>query len=146
MLKGVALLHLAMVIVSTNMTVEKIDLIIALFAVIDKSTAQSVVVNPDGTHSVVIDNGSTKTIVNPNGTHSTIIGSGTTRTIVNPNGTHSTLISSGATKIIINPNGAHSTILGSGTTSSFANHYEPFKITKIKKQKSHRKRNRKMGI
>ncbi|HTN21681.1 MAG TPA: hypothetical protein VL125_14455 [Pelobium sp.] len=48
--------------------------------------AQSVIVNADGTHSTIIDNGATKTIVNPNGTHSTVIENGETKIIVNPNG------------------------------------------------------------
>ena len=47
------------------------------------------IVNPDGTHSTVINNGPTKTIVNPNGTHSTVVNNGPTKTIVNPDGTHS---------------------------------------------------------
>lgn len=37
------------------------------------AVAQSVIVNPDGTHSTVINNGSTSVIVNPDGTHSTLI-------------------------------------------------------------------------
>jgi|GEM_PF-1768141 len=43
-----------------------------------------IVVNPDGSHSVVIGN----IVVNPNGTHSVIMGN----IVVNPNGTHSVLI------------------------------------------------------
>ena len=46
--------------------------------------AQVILVNPDGTHSLIIDNGATKTVVNPNGTHSTIIDNGATKTVVNP--------------------------------------------------------------
>jgi hypothetical protein len=48
---------------------------------------QTVIINPDGTHSTVFDNGGTKTIVNPNGTFSTVFDKGPTKTIVNPNGT-----------------------------------------------------------
>lgn len=51
----------------------RIFLLLLLFVAFENAKAQTVVVNPDGTHSIVIDNGSTKTIVNPNGTHSTVI-------------------------------------------------------------------------
>lgn len=83
--------------------------------------AQTVIVNPDGTHSIVIDNGSTKTIVNPNGTHSTLIDNGSTKTLVSPNGTHSTIIDNGSTKTIINPNGTHSTLINNGSTQTLIN-------------------------
>jgi hypothetical protein len=83
--------------------------------------AQSVIVNADGTHSIIIDNGATKSIVNPNGTHSTIIDNGATKTIANPNGTHSIIIDNGATKTIANPNGTHSTIIDNGPTKTIVN-------------------------
>jgi CDGSH-type Zn-finger protein len=76
----------------------RILLSLLLFVAFENVKAQRVVVNPDGTHSIVIDNGSTKTIVNPNGTHSTVIDNGSTKIIVNPNGTHSTVIDNGSTK------------------------------------------------
>lgn len=82
------------------------------------ASAQTVIVNPNGSHSVVIDNGSTSTIVNPDGTHSVAIHHGSTSTIVNPNGTHSTAIHHGGTSTIVNPNGSHSTIINHGTTST----------------------------
>jgi quinol monooxygenase YgiN len=59
-----------------------------------------VVVNPDGTHSVISGN----VIVNPNGTHTVVPGS----VIVNPDGTHS--VPTG--NVIVNPNGTHSVITG----------------------------------
>ena len=55
----------------------------------------TVVVNPDGTHSIAINNGNTSTIVNPDGTHSTAIKNGNTTTIVNPDGTHSVVLKNG---------------------------------------------------
>ena len=55
----------------------------------------TVVINPDGTHSVVINHGTTSTIVNPDGTHSTAIKNGSTTTIVNPDGTHTVVIKNG---------------------------------------------------
>ena len=55
----------------------------------------TVVVNPDGTHSVAIQTGSNITVVNPDGTHSTGIQTGSSTTIVNPDGTHTTVIENG---------------------------------------------------
>lgn len=57
-----------------------------------------VVVNPDGTHSVVVGN----VVVNPDGTHSVIAGN----VIVNSNGTHSVIVGN----TLINPDGSHSAI------------------------------------
>lgn len=61
---------------------------------------QTVVVNSDGTHSVIHGN----VIVNSNGTHSTIHGN----VIVNSDGTHSTVHGN----VIVNPDGTHSTVHG----------------------------------
>ncbi len=55
----------------------------------------TVVVNPDGTHTVVVNNGNVSTVVNPDATHSTVITNGDLTTIVNPDGTHSTAITNG---------------------------------------------------
>ena len=55
----------------------------------------TVLVNPDGTHSVAIQTGSNITVVNPDGTHSTGILTGSSTTIVNPDGTHTTVIENG---------------------------------------------------
>ncbi len=76
--------------------------------------AQSVIVNPDGTHSVVIDHGVHKVIVNPNGTHSVAVSSGTGNILVNPDGTHTQIMGEGNSKIIVNPNGTHSILATQG--------------------------------
>ena len=55
----------------------------------------TVVVNPDGTHSVAIQTGNNITVVNPDGTHSTGLLTGSSTTIVNPDGTHTTVIENG---------------------------------------------------
>ena len=55
----------------------------------------TVIVNPDGTHSVAIQTGSNITVVNPDGTHSTGILTGSSTTIFNPDGTHTTVIENG---------------------------------------------------
>ena len=83
--------------------------------------AQTVIVNPDGTHSIVISSGNTSTVVNSDGTHSTVINNGSTSTIVNSNGTHSTMINNGNTSTIVNPDGSHSTVINSGNTSIIVN-------------------------
>ena len=52
----------------------------------------TVVVNPDGTHSVMHKAGGTAVIVNPNGTHSVVHNANTsTPVIINPDGTHTIL-------------------------------------------------------
>ena len=69
--------------------------------------AQSIIVNPGGTHSIGINHGHTTTVVNPNGTHSIGINHGHTTTVVNPNGTHSIGINHGHTTTVINPHRTH---------------------------------------
>ncbi|MGF1925938.1 MAG: hypothetical protein ACQUHE_17320 [Bacteroidia bacterium] len=54
-----------------------------------------VIVNPDGTHSIVTGN----IIVNSNGTHSLVTGN----VIVNPNGSHSVIHGN----ILVGPDGSH---------------------------------------
>lgn len=51
--------------------------------------SQTVVVNPDGTHSVGISHGAHTVVVNPDGTHSVGINHGAHTVVVNPDGTHS---------------------------------------------------------
>lgn len=70
--------------------------------------AQSIIVNPDGTHSLVFNNGSTSTVVKPDGSFATIFNNGSTSTLIDPDGTHSTFSNIGSTSIIVNPNGTHS--------------------------------------
>lgn len=72
-------------------------LIFSLFSL--ENYAQGIIVNPDGTHSVV----SGSVVINSNGTHSTISGS----TIINPNGTVSTISGSS----VIGSNGSVSTFI-----------------------------------
>lgn len=87
--------------------------------------AQTVIVNADGTHSILIDNGATKTIVNPDGKHSTVIDNGSTKTIVNPNGTHTTVIDHGFIKTVINPDGTHSLIIYNRNTKKHFKEISP---------------------
>ena len=67
----------------------------------------TVVVNPDGTHSVAIQTGGITTIVNPDGTHTTVIENGNDITIANPKGrkTRQTFKSTGkkTTSLMANP-------------------------------------------
>jgi len=108
-------------VVIKKFIMKKILFVFTFVALLNNIRAQTIIVNPDGTHSIMIDNGVTKTIVHPNGTHSTVIDNGTTKTIVNPDGTHSTVIDNGITKTIVNPNGTHSTIIDKGTTKTIVN-------------------------
>jgi|GEM_PF-2086909 len=82
-------------------------------------TAQSVVVNPNGTHSVLINSGGgTSTLVNSNGTHSTVINHGPTSTVVNQDGTHSLLVNHGSISTLINQHASHATPFHAGLTST----------------------------
>lgn len=68
----------------------------------------SVVVNPDGTHSVLHQTGSSAVLVNPNGTHTVVPNVDSNPTvIVNPDGTHSVLHRHGGTNLLVTPSGSH---------------------------------------
>jgi hypothetical protein len=95
----------------------QLSLFSVAFAVI--SYGQTVIVNPDGTHSTMISTpgAATGIVVNPNGTHSTVVNtSPNSSVIVNPNGTHSTVIKNGNISTIVNPNGTHSIAIDNGST------------------------------
>ena len=77
----------------------------------------TVIVNPDGTHSVAIQTGSNITVVNPDGSHSTGIQTGNIITVVNPDGTHSTGIQTGSSTTIVNPDGTHTTVIENGSNN-----------------------------
>ena len=78
--------------------------------------AQSILVNPDGTHSVIHDHGATSIVVNSNGTHSVVFNHGSTSIMVNPDGTHSTILRHGNTGTVVHPNGRHSIFVTDGDT------------------------------
>jgi hypothetical protein len=80
---------------------KRVFLLLAAIIIAFGSYAQ-VIVNPDGTHSVVHGD----VVVNPNGTHSVIHGN----VVVNPNGTHSVIHGN----VIVNPDGSYSTAHGRG--------------------------------
>jgi hypothetical protein len=86
-------------------------LLIARFAI-----AQSILVNPDGTHSVIHDHGATSIVVNPNGTHSVLFNNGSTSIMVNPDGTHSAILKHGNTGTVVHPNGIHGIFVTHGDT------------------------------
>jgi CDGSH-type Zn-finger protein len=94
---------------------------LSLSFLIQNAVAQAIIVNPDGTHSLFFDNGSTSLLVNPDGTHTTTVNSGSTSVIVNPNGTHSLFFDNGSTSLLVNPDGTHTTIINSGSTSVIVN-------------------------
>lgn len=110
-------------------------LVVLFFAMLSSGLyAQSIIVNPDGTHSVVHGHGDNKVIVNPDGTHSVIMGSGSSKIMVNPDGTHSLIIGDGNSKIIVNPNGTHSILFSQDDSQQVVANpysgYQPFFVKK----------------
>ena len=79
----------------TTIMMKRILLCLLCFMSLSAYAQHTVLVNPDGTHSVAIQTGSNITVVNPDGSHSTGILTGSSTTIVNPNGTHTTVIENG---------------------------------------------------
>ena len=96
---------------------KRILLCLLCFMSLSAYAQHTVVVNPDGTHSVAIQTGNNITVVNPNGTHSTGIQTGNNITIVNPDGTHSTGIQTGSSTTIVNPDGTHTTVIENGSNN-----------------------------
>lgn len=93
----------------------KAILIFCLALLCQGLSAQTVIVNPDSTHSVIHDHGKTKVMVNPDGTHSVMIQNGKNQTWVHPHGTHSQVIDHGGnTKVIVNPDGTHTVVIKQG--------------------------------
>jgi hypothetical protein len=102
---------------------------------------QTIVVNPDGTHSVMIGSqqaGSPGIIVHSNGQHSVVHKTGAHSIVVGPDGGHSVMVGSdqpGSPKIIVHldgkhsvmhSTGAHSVVIGSdGAHCVMVNHNEP---------------------
>jgi hypothetical protein len=84
---------------------------ILLIAFTGYSQDTQIVVNPDGTHSVVIKNGNIATVVHPNGTHSTIFDYCSVAGKVNPNERQGTNIKNDYITMVVHSNGTHSTII-----------------------------------
>lgn len=79
----------------------------------------SIIVNPDGTHSVLHQNGNTGVVVNPDGSHSVLHQNGSTAVLVNPNGTHSVVPNTDTNPtVLVNPNGTHSIIQRTGSITT----------------------------
>ena len=78
---------------------KRILLCLLCFMSLSAYAQHTVIVNPDGTHSVAIQTGSNITVVNPDGSHSTGIQTGNIITVVNPDGTHTTVIENGSNNI-----------------------------------------------
>ena len=94
--------------------------------------AQTVFINPDGTHSIAIDHGAHKVIVNPDGSHTVVASHGPIQTITHPNGKSSQVINLGVHQVIVNADGSHSVVVDhglhklivhpNGTTSQLIDH------------------------
>lgn len=63
---------------------KRILICLLLFIGFSAYAQHTVIVNPDGTHTIAVNHGHTTTIVNPDGTHTTAINHGHTTTITNP--------------------------------------------------------------
>ena len=96
---------------------KRILLCLLCFMSLSAYAQHTVIVNPDGTHSVAIQTGSNITVVNPDGSHSTGIQTGNIITVVNPDGTHSTGLLTGSSTTIVNPDGTHTTGTSRGKSS-----------------------------
>ncbi|HTE34566.1 MAG TPA: hypothetical protein VK666_29510 [Chryseolinea sp.] len=83
--------------------------------------AQPVLVNADGTHSSIVDNGPTSTVINSNGRYSVIFNNGPTSTMVNADGSHSTISNNGLTSVVVGGNGGHSVMIESHQTENTPN-------------------------
>ena len=99
---------------------KRILLCLLCFMSLSAYAQHTVVVNPDGTHSVAIQTGNNITVVNPDGTHSTAIQTGNNITVVNPDGTHSTGLLTGSSTTIVNPDGTHTTVIENGNGNTIA--------------------------
>ena len=99
---------------------KRILLCLLCFMSLSAYAQHTVVVNPDGTHSVAIQTGNNITVVNPNGTHSVAIQTGNNITVVNPDGSHSTGIQTGNSTTIVNPDGTHTTVIENGSNNTTA--------------------------
>ncbi len=104
---------------------EKFCFFLISVSMVCSAKAQSIIVRPDGTHSIGINHGTTTTVINPDGTHSIGINHGNTTTVVNPDGTHSVGVRHGSTKTVINPDGMHSIGIDHGTTTTVVSPYWP---------------------
>lgn len=101
-------------LVVSGMTIK--FLLISLFVSIAGTVnAQTVIVNPDGTHTIVTGN----VIVHPNGTHSVIHKAGGHSVVVGADGRHTVIVGSkhAAIKTIIHPDGRHSVVHAAGPHS-----------------------------
>lgn len=89
-----------------------------LLAMVLSATAQTIQVNPDGTHSIIIDHGAgTAVVVNPDGTHSFIYNNNGIGPAVqvNPNGSHGVIFNYNSNMPLrVNPDGTHTILIRNG--------------------------------
>src|SRR5690242_17685819 len=94
----------------------KIFFITIFIAMAGLVNGQTVIVNPDGTHTIVVGGeqpGTPKIIIYPNGLTSVVQTTGATTVVVDPDGRHRILVGTdqpGMPKILVNPDGTHSVI------------------------------------
>lgn len=81
---------------------QRFNMLLLSFGVAITVSAQSVVINADGTHSAVIQTGNTVTAINPDGTHSVGMVTGNMITVVDAQGRHSIGFTQSNTNVNIN--------------------------------------------
>jgi hypothetical protein len=88
-----------------------------LFLLCYNGFSQTIQVNPDGTHTVIINQGSKSIQVNPDGSHTIILHNENTSAKINPDGTHSVIHHNNNTSTEVNPDGTHTQIINYETHS-----------------------------
>ena len=73
------------------------------FVILQTANSQTVIVNPDGTHSVSASHGAHSVVINPDGTHSIGVKHGLHTIVIKPEGTHSVGVQHGIHTINVDP-------------------------------------------
>lgn len=100
--------------------------IVCVVAIACRVNGQTVIVNPDGTHSVVIGSeqtGTPRVIVHPNGQHSVVHTTGSHSVVAGPDGRHTVVVgldNPQSPRVIVYPDGRHATVHAAGTHSLVA--------------------------
>lgn len=88
----------------------------------------SVVINPDGTQSVLEQTGGSAVLINPNGSYSTVPNADSNPSvIINSDGTHSTLHRHGSTGVLVGPGNSTQTLTPVTSDSTTYLRLLPFK-------------------
>lgn len=83
--------------------------LIIFWGIFGFTQSSRILVNPDGTHSIIPDEEDSGVIINPDGSHSVLINNGCTSTIINSDGSHSIIHKNGILAFQISPGEPNST-------------------------------------